>query len=197
MGQRGVTLPQDLREHGPWTASASGAAAAQGRDPHLRRQERRPAADGRGAADRRARSTLHNVPRLADITTMTQLLEQHGVEVGAAPGENGHARGTTLTLQARQDRLDHGALRPRAQDARLGAGAGPAAGARAARRGSRCPAAAPSARGRSTCTSRAWRRWAPRSSSTTATSMATRAQGPERRARSSSPRSRSARPRTC
>jgi UDP-N-acetylglucosamine 1-carboxyvinyltransferase len=44
--------------------------------------------------------TLHNVPRLADITTMVQLLKQHGVEIGAAPGENGHARGTTLTLQA-------------------------------------------------------------------------------------------------
>jgi UDP-N-acetylglucosamine 1-carboxyvinyltransferase len=43
---------------------------------------------------------LHNVPRLADITTMVQLLKQHGVEIGAAPGENGHARGTTLTLQA-------------------------------------------------------------------------------------------------
>jgi len=44
--------------------------------------------------------TLHNVPRLADITTMIQLLQQHGVEVQAAPGENGHARGTVLTLQA-------------------------------------------------------------------------------------------------
>ncbi|HEX9326188.1 MAG TPA: UDP-N-acetylglucosamine 1-carboxyvinyltransferase [Reyranella sp.] len=44
--------------------------------------------------------TLHNVPRLADISTMIQLLKQHGVEVGAAPGENGHDRGTTLTLQA-------------------------------------------------------------------------------------------------
>ncbi|WP_422002415.1 UDP-N-acetylglucosamine 1-carboxyvinyltransferase [Reyranella sp.] len=44
--------------------------------------------------------TLHNVPRLADITTMIQLLQQHGVEVNAAPGENGHAHGTTLTLQA-------------------------------------------------------------------------------------------------
>ena len=44
--------------------------------------------------------TLHNVPRLADITTMIQLLKQHGVEVSAAPGENGHDRGTTLTLQA-------------------------------------------------------------------------------------------------
>ncbi|MCA0302404.1 MAG: UDP-N-acetylglucosamine 1-carboxyvinyltransferase [Proteobacteria bacterium] len=44
--------------------------------------------------------TLHNVPRLADIDTMIQLLEQHGVEVTAGPGENGHARGTTLTLHA-------------------------------------------------------------------------------------------------
>src|SRR5215207_1950510 len=44
--------------------------------------------------------TLHNVPRLADISTMIQLLKQHGVEVSAGPGENGHDRGTTLTLQA-------------------------------------------------------------------------------------------------
>src|SRR5258708_9134306 len=44
--------------------------------------------------------TLLNVPRLADITTMIQLLQQHGVEVQAAPGENGHARGTVVTLQA-------------------------------------------------------------------------------------------------
>ncbi len=44
--------------------------------------------------------TLKNVPRLADINTMIQLLEQHGVEISAAPGENGHARGTTLVLKA-------------------------------------------------------------------------------------------------
>ena len=44
--------------------------------------------------------TLKNVPRLADISTMIQLLQQHGVEVQAAPGENGHAHGTTLTLCA-------------------------------------------------------------------------------------------------
>ena len=46
--------------------------------------------------------TLHNVPRLADITTMIQLLQQHGVEIDAAPGENGHSRGTTLTLQTKK-----------------------------------------------------------------------------------------------
>ena len=44
--------------------------------------------------------TLKNVPRLADITTMIALLKQHGVEINAAPGENGHSHGTTLTLQA-------------------------------------------------------------------------------------------------
>jgi UDP-N-acetylglucosamine 1-carboxyvinyltransferase len=44
--------------------------------------------------------TLNNVPRLADISTMLQLLQQHGVEISAEPGENGHAHGTTLTLQA-------------------------------------------------------------------------------------------------
>ena len=44
--------------------------------------------------------TLKNVPRLADITTMIHLLQQHGVEVSAAPGENGHSHGTTLTLKA-------------------------------------------------------------------------------------------------
>ena len=46
--------------------------------------------------------TLHNVPRLADITTMIQLLQQHGVEIDAAPGENGHSRVTTLTLQTKK-----------------------------------------------------------------------------------------------
>ncbi len=46
--------------------------------------------------------TLHNVPRLADITTMIQLLSQHGVEIGSEAGENGHAHGTTLTLQTKK-----------------------------------------------------------------------------------------------
>jgi UDP-N-acetylglucosamine 1-carboxyvinyltransferase len=46
--------------------------------------------------------TLQNVPRLADITTMINLLRQHGVEVSATPGENGHSHGTTLTLRAQK-----------------------------------------------------------------------------------------------
>jgi UDP-N-acetylglucosamine 1-carboxyvinyltransferase len=46
--------------------------------------------------------TLHNVPRLADITTMIQLLAQHGVEIESGAGENGHVHGTTLTLHTRK-----------------------------------------------------------------------------------------------
>ncbi len=46
--------------------------------------------------------TLQNVPRLADISTMIQLLEQHGVEINAAAGENGHSHGTTLTMQTKK-----------------------------------------------------------------------------------------------
>ncbi len=46
--------------------------------------------------------TLNNVPRLADITTMIALLQQHGVEINAAAGENGHSHGTTLTLQTKK-----------------------------------------------------------------------------------------------
>ena len=53
-----------------------------------------------------------------------------------------------------------------------------------ARRACRCPAAAPSARGRSTCTSRACRRWAPRSRSNTATSWP----GPAAQGRAHHPR---------
>ena len=108
--------------------------------------------------------TLKNVPRLADITTMIAAPEaaRRGDRRGAGrerpqPRHDAHPAGG-------QDHLDHGALRHRAQDARLGAGAGRRCWRAKARRGCRCPAAARSARGRSTCTSRASRRWAPRSS---------------------------------
>ncbi|MFO1083075.1 MAG: UDP-N-acetylglucosamine 1-carboxyvinyltransferase [Reyranellaceae bacterium] len=90
--------------------------------------------------------TLHNVPRLADIATMIQLLEQHGVEVDAAAGENGHARGTTLVLHAprivsttapydivrkmRASVLVLGALLSREREARVSLPGGCAIGAR-------------------------------------------------------------------
>ncbi|MBM3645958.1 MAG: UDP-N-acetylglucosamine 1-carboxyvinyltransferase [Alphaproteobacteria bacterium] len=42
---------------------------------------------------------LENVPRLADIDTMMQLLRKHGVEIGESPGSDGHRHGTTLELR--------------------------------------------------------------------------------------------------
>ncbi|MGE0577948.1 MAG: UDP-N-acetylglucosamine 1-carboxyvinyltransferase [Reyranella sp.] len=90
--------------------------------------------------------TLHNVPRLADISTMLQLLQQHGVEVSAAAGENGHTHGTTLTLHAprivsttapydivrkmRASVLVLGALLTREREARVSLPGGCAIGAR-------------------------------------------------------------------
>ena len=79
---------------------------------------------------------LHNVPRLADITTMTPAAGRSTAWRSAAP-----ARPATRTARAQLGGADHqhrGALRHRAQDARLGAGARPAAGAR--RRGARVAA---------------------------------------------------------
>ena len=123
------------------------------------RQERRPAADGRRAAHRRAAA--------ADQRAPAGRHRDHGAAAGPA-----WRRGRTAPQRPRRSRTlsiggaDHqyrGALRHRAQDARLLPRARPAAGPRAARPGSRCPAAAPSARARSTCTSRASSRWAPRS----------------------------------
>ena len=74
--------------------------------------------------------TLHNVPRLADITHHDPAPEAawRGDRRGARrerprPRHDAHPAGG-------QDLLDHGALRHRAQDARLGAGAGRPAGAR-------------------------------------------------------------------
>ena len=44
--------------------------------------------------------TLHRVPRLADIATLSQLLAQHGVEVDHQPGDPVANGGATLTLTA-------------------------------------------------------------------------------------------------
>jgi UDP-N-acetylglucosamine 1-carboxyvinyltransferase len=104
--------------------------------------------------------TFTNVPRLNDIDTLLELLEQMGVKVAA--------RGDTVTLDAsgldnpvapyemvktmRASILVLGPLVARCGEARVS-----------------CPAAARSARGRWTSTSRACRRWAPRCASSTAT----------------------------
>ena len=66
-------------------------------------------------------------------------------------GRAGHQR-RPHPVARRRDHQHRGALRHRPQDARLVPGARPAAGARRRGARSRCPAAAPSAPARSTCT---------------------------------------------
>ena len=73
------------------------------------------------------RVVLTNVPRLDDIATMSLLLAQHGIAVEPIGND-----GRTLSLGG-ADHQHRGALRHRAQDARLVPGAG--AAARAGRRG--------------------------------------------------------------
>jgi UDP-N-acetylglucosamine 1-carboxyvinyltransferase len=113
--------------------------------------------------------TLHNVPRLADITTMMQLLRQHGVEIEATRRERPQPRYDAGAEGQGEDHLDHGALRSRAQDARVDAGAGPCCWRARARPRSRCRAAAPSARVPVDLHIAGLQRWARRSSSTAAT----------------------------
>ena len=69
------------------------------------------------------RLVLSNVPRLADIETMGLLLAQHGIAVEPLD------RRRPPAVARRRHRQHRGALRHRAQDARVGPGARPAAGA--------------------------------------------------------------------
>ena len=69
------------------------------------------------------RLMLSNVPRLADIQTMTLLLAQHGIAVEPVTND-----GRTLSLGG-SDHQHRGALRHRPQNAGLVSGAGSAAGA--------------------------------------------------------------------
>ena len=95
---------------------------------------------------------LDNVPRLADVGLLQRILGNHGVDVmvgGKRAGETAD-HGQTLHISAARHRRHHRALRARLQDA--GELLGDRAAARAHGRGARlaCPAAAPSARARST-----------------------------------------------
>ena len=107
--------------------------------------------------------TLDNVPRLADVELLQRILGNHGVDMmvsGKRPGET-QDYGQTHAHLRRAHRRHHRALRARLQDA--GELLGDRAAARAHGRGarSRCRAAAPSARGRSTCSSWRWSSSAP------------------------------------
>ena len=118
-----------------------------------RRQERGPAADGRGPAHRRDGHLAANVPHLADIDTMAHLLVQLGVEVASARrAEREILRSSPPTI--RDTTAPYDLVRKMRASV---AGAGAAAGARRPGQGLAARAAAPSARGRSTCTSRGWR----------------------------------------
>ena len=103
--------------------------------------------------------TLENVPHLADVEQLIRILGNHGVDYsvnGRRERQNdGYSR--TINFTAAQHRRHHRALRAGVEDARelLGDRAAARPHGRGAR--SRCPAAAPSARGRSTCSSTACR----------------------------------------
>jgi UDP-N-acetylglucosamine 1-carboxyvinyltransferase len=107
---------------------------------------------------------LNNVPRLQDVSTMLKLLRNMGCGAEWVEGQSNSVRldggGVTrpeapyeLVKTMRASILALGPLLARFGQAKC-----------------RCPAAARSARGRSTSTSRACRRWAPRSRWSTATS---------------------------
>ena len=116
--------------------------------------------------------TLENVPHLADVEQLIRILGNHGVDYSVNGRRETPERGLFAHHQflRPQHRRHHRALRAGVEDA--GELLGDRAAARTHGRGeaSRCPAAAPSARGRSTCSSTACRRWAPRSTSRTAMS---------------------------
>ena len=95
-----------------------------------------------------------NVPRLTDVATMSQAARAAWASSGVA------ATTGCIELDAARVHDAAGALRAGEDHARLDPGARAAAGALRPRRACRCPAVARSARGRSTCTSRACRRWA-------------------------------------
>ena len=109
--------------------------------------------------------TLVNVPQLQDVSTTLKLLRNMGVGAERSDADS-------RTRHARRRRRSHRARR-RTSWSRRCARRSSCSGRcwrASARRACRCPAAARSARGRSTSTSRACRRWAPRSASSTATS---------------------------
>jgi len=98
--------------------------------------------------------TLSNLPHLVDITTMANLLAQHGVLM-ALNGDTAKGGHTGRVLDLTANTITN-TTAPYDLVRRM--------------RASRCPAAAPSAPVRWTCTSRPWSRWAPRSSWRAATS---------------------------
>ena len=73
--------------------------------------------------------TLSNLPHLADITTLANLLAQHGVEIEMNGAPEGRPRGPGALADDQAHHEYNRALRSGAQDARFGPGAGAAPGA--------------------------------------------------------------------
>ena len=117
---------------------------------------------------RRSRSCSTNVPQPQRRAHHAELLAQMGVRsTRGAPGDGRRSTPAASTGRSRPTSSSRPCARRSWRWGRCWRAA--------ARRGSRCPAAARSACGRSTSTSRDCRRWAPRSTSSTATSTPGRA----------------------
>ena len=103
------------------------------------------------------RLTLKNVPNLADVNLLARILRNHGVDHSVDGKRAGSLRRTWAKPSTSPRATSSTPPRPTSWSAACAPASGclgpcsPACG----RRGYRCRAAAPSARGRSTCTS--WR----------------------------------------
>ena len=162
-----------------------------GTHPHRRRQERGPAADGGQPADR-GTADPEQCAHLADIATMANLLGQHGAHSLEARRRRPYGSGDV------PDRAGHHSTTAPYDLVRRCA---PrcwcwARWSRARRGAVSLPGGCAIGTGRWTCTSAAWRRWAPRSRSRPAISSAPRPAG-LRGAHSPFPRSRSAPRKIC
>ena len=109
--------------------------------------------------------TLENVPHLADVEQLIRILGNHGVDYSVNGRRETPERGLFAhhPFLRPQHRRHHRALRAGVEDAGEFLGDRAAAGTHGRGAASRCRAAAPSARGRSTCSSTACRRSAPTS----------------------------------
>ena len=155
----------------------SGGRPLARRGARIRREERRAADHVRGAAHRRAARAVQRAAAAG---------RQHHARAARADGRRGRARRRHDANSAPSKISDaRRALRAGEDDARLDPGRSGPLLARCGGPRCRCRAAALSARVRSTSTSRACRRWARRSASSTATCTPRPSSGPRpaRRAR--------------
>ena len=203
------------------TATRPASTRASAASPCPRSERRRPwiASASRAAASSRATIRISGSKNAALPLMVAALLSDKTLDAAqrAAAGRH-HHHDPAAAAARRRDRARRRRERPRPRHDAHAAGAARSPRRRrpttscarcaprcwcwarcwraTARRASRCPAAAPSARGRSTCTSPACEAMGAEIDIDGGYIVATRAQGPEGRALSPSPRCRSAPPRT-